>query len=313
MEGRHPGAEESTESSESALTCASGKLNNKNKPVFFSGTVGPEDAPHGGEPPECQTVACDKFRLDINLPNGTFNNPNKPGGVIIGLRFFNAANTLNVFVYKDNALVGQSAGIIATAQGVFLPEPSNGRYTIQWPATDEPDRLEQRHGRDDRSDGGGHQDHSGEEGGFDEVRATHHSRPDPRRTEPRHLGSPAPELAGEPGEQVGQCHSPTPTATRTASESARADGVASSSPATAAYVEGLPPAVLAELGDHAGRGVGRRAITTDLALATVPTDPERARPRSAASRARPTNGTAPTTPTIVTAWALPSMPWTSLA
>jgi hypothetical protein len=110
-------------------------LSNKSKPVFFSGTVGPEDAPHGGEPPECQTVACDKFKLDIDLPNGTFDNPNKPGGVIIGLRFFNANNTLNVFVYKGNTRVAQSAGIIATAQGVFLPEPSNGQYTI-WIAAD---------------------------------------------------------------------------------------------------------------------------------------------------------------------------------
>jgi hypothetical protein len=134
--GAVDGADESVESTESALAaCNSGRLNNKNKPVFFSGTVGPEDAPSGGEPPECQTVACDKFKLDIDLPAGTFNNPNKPGGVIIGVRFFTAADTLNVFVYKNGALLGQSAGIIATAQGVFLPEPSNGRYTI-WIAAD---------------------------------------------------------------------------------------------------------------------------------------------------------------------------------
>jgi hypothetical protein len=130
-----PGDPTAIGSTESALSAGCAELEKKDKPVFWSGTVGPEDAPRGGEPPECASVNCDKFKLRIDLPNGTFNNPNKPGGVIIGIRFFNANNTLNLFVYKGSQLVGQSAGIIATAEGVFLSEPKNGEYTI-WIAAD---------------------------------------------------------------------------------------------------------------------------------------------------------------------------------
>ncbi len=120
---------------ESELSAGCAVLKSKNDPVLWSGTVGPEDGPVGGEPPECREVNCDHFRLRLNVPRGTFQNPNRPGGLEIGIRWPNANNTLNLFVYKGNTLVAKSAGIIATAQAVFVPEPSNGDYVI-WIAAD---------------------------------------------------------------------------------------------------------------------------------------------------------------------------------
>lgn len=123
-----------------------GVLDQKQRPLLWKGRMGPEDAPHGGEPVECAGVPCDHFRLKIDLPPGTFRNPNRPGGVQVALRWFGnpaghtlppgvpgccgAFDTLHLFVYKDGALVAQSAGIIAVSQSAFLPEPDNGWYDI---------------------------------------------------------------------------------------------------------------------------------------------------------------------------------------
>ena len=67
---------------------AGGTLDHANRPLFWEGRVGPEDAPRGGEPLECAAVPCDRFRLKIDLPFGTFLNPNRPGGVQVALRWF---------------------------------------------------------------------------------------------------------------------------------------------------------------------------------------------------------------------------------
>jgi hypothetical protein len=120
-------------------------------PLFWNGSVGPEDAPSGGEPPECAAVPCDHIRLKIDLPFGTFNRPNRPGGVQVALRWFgNPAghtlppgvpgccgefDTLHLWVYKNGALVAASPGIIAVSQSAFLPEPDNGWYDV-WIAYD---------------------------------------------------------------------------------------------------------------------------------------------------------------------------------
>jgi hypothetical protein len=120
-------------------------------PVFWEGSVGPEDAPSGGEPPECASGPCDHIRLKIDLPFGTFHRPNRPGGVQVALRWFgNPAghtlppgvpgccgefDTLHLWVYKNGALVAASPGIIAVSQSAFLPEPDNGWYDI-WIAYD---------------------------------------------------------------------------------------------------------------------------------------------------------------------------------
>jgi hypothetical protein len=129
----------------------SGVLDQRRAPLFWQGRVGPEDAPTGGEPPECADVPCDRFRLRIDLPHGTFQNPNRPGGVQVALRWFGNPgghtlppgipgccgefDTLHLWVYKDGALVAASPGIIAVSQSAFLPEPENGWYDV-WIAYD---------------------------------------------------------------------------------------------------------------------------------------------------------------------------------
>ncbi|MBL9023997.1 MAG: hypothetical protein JNL21_17505 [Myxococcales bacterium] len=139
-------SDETVGESADALLVGSGKLKSKNKPLFWEGTVGPDDAPTGGEPPECAGVPCDHFRLKIDLPHGTFNNPNKPGGVQVALRWFGNPgphtlppgvpgccgefDTLNLWIYKDGDLVGASPGIIAVSQSAFIPEPENGWYDV---------------------------------------------------------------------------------------------------------------------------------------------------------------------------------------
>jgi hypothetical protein len=128
-----------------------GVLDQRRSPVFWEGRVGPEDAPTGGEPPECAEVPCDRFRLRIDLPHGTFQHPNRPGGVQVALRWFGNPgghtlppgipgccgefDTLHLWVYKDGALVAASPGIIAVSQSAFLPEPENGWYDV-WIAYD---------------------------------------------------------------------------------------------------------------------------------------------------------------------------------
>ncbi len=130
---------------------ARGVLNQRREPLLWEGRVGPEDAPRGGEPPECAAVPCDRFRLKIDLPRGTFGNPNRPGGVQVALRWFgNPAghtlppgvpaccgefDTLHLWIYKDGALVGASPGIIAVSQSAFLADPENGWYDV-WIAYD---------------------------------------------------------------------------------------------------------------------------------------------------------------------------------
>jgi hypothetical protein len=128
-----------------------GILDQRQSPLFWEGRVGPEDAPTGGEPAECAAVPCDRFRLKIDLPSGTFRNPNRPGGVQVALRWFGNPgghtlppdipgccgefDTLHLWVYKDGGLIASSAGIIAVSQSAFIPEPENGWYDI-WIAYD---------------------------------------------------------------------------------------------------------------------------------------------------------------------------------
>jgi hypothetical protein len=130
---------------------AQGVLKQVRAPLFWEGRVGPEDAPRGGEPVECATVACDHFRLKIDLPFGTFGKANRPGGVQVALRWFGNPgghtlppgipgccgefDTLHLWVYKDGALAASSPGIIAVSQSALIPEPENGWYDV-WIAYD---------------------------------------------------------------------------------------------------------------------------------------------------------------------------------
>ena len=149
------GAQSTSAQSESAAGTATetmqGVLDQRALPLFWQGRVGAEDAPTGGEPPECANVPCDRYRLRIDLPHGTFQNPTRRGGVQVALRWFgNPAghtlppgvpgccgefDTLHLWVYKDGALVAASPGIIAVSQSAFLPEPENGWYDV-WIAYD---------------------------------------------------------------------------------------------------------------------------------------------------------------------------------
>jgi hypothetical protein len=129
----------------------SGVLKQAHSPLFWEGRVGPEDAPKGGEPAECVAVPCDRFRLKIDLPFGTFRNPNRPGGVQVALRWFGNPgghtlppgvpgccgefDTLHLWIYRNGALVASSPGIIAVSQSAFIPEPENGWYDV-WIAYD---------------------------------------------------------------------------------------------------------------------------------------------------------------------------------
>ena len=145
------GDEDALGTIEQALSAGSGVLRTKQQTVLWSGRVGPEDAPTGGEPPECATVPCDHFRLKLKLPGGTFDNPNRPGGLQVALRWFGNPGphelppgvpgccgefeTLNLWVYKDGVLRGSSAGIIAVSQSAFIADPENGVYDV-WIASD---------------------------------------------------------------------------------------------------------------------------------------------------------------------------------
>jgi hypothetical protein len=141
----------SAKTNEQAAGQTSGVLDQRQLPLFWQGRVGPEDTPTGGEPPECADVPCDRFRLRLDLPDGTFQNPNRPGGVQVALRWFGNPgghtlppgvpgccgefDTLHLWIYKDGALVAASPGIIAVSQSAFLPEPENGWYDV-WIAYD---------------------------------------------------------------------------------------------------------------------------------------------------------------------------------
>ena len=138
-------------SAQSTHPSRAGVLRSPHAPLLWDGTVGQDDAPSGGEPVECQTVPCDYFRLQIDLPAGTFGNPNRPGGVQVALRWFGNPgghtlppgvpgccgefDTLHLWVYKGSGLVAASPGIIAVSQSAFIPEPENGWYDI-WIAYD---------------------------------------------------------------------------------------------------------------------------------------------------------------------------------
>lgn len=134
-----------------AGAAGTGVLDQRSKPLFWTGVVGAEDAPAGDEPPECAEVPCDRFQLKIDLPFGTFQNPHRPGGVQVALRWFGNPgghtlppgvpaccgefDTLHLWVYKDGELVASSPGIIAVSQSAFIPEPENGWYDV-WIAYD---------------------------------------------------------------------------------------------------------------------------------------------------------------------------------
>lgn len=140
------GQKEAYASVSAELTIGSAELKNRRQTVLWSGSVGPEDAPIGGEPTECQTAECERFDLEVDLPPHTFGHPNRPGGVQFAIRWFGDPgphqlppgvpgccgefDALNIYVYKDGVRVAASEGIIATSASAFLPDAPNGMYQI---------------------------------------------------------------------------------------------------------------------------------------------------------------------------------------
>lgn len=86
--GGSDGTTEQTSTSSAAVS-GSNVLHSLWKPVLWTGSVGPEDAPGPGAPPECGPgVNCESFQLKVKLPHGAFKNKNRPGGVQVALRWF---------------------------------------------------------------------------------------------------------------------------------------------------------------------------------------------------------------------------------
>jgi Lysyl oxidase len=111
------------------------ELDKKGKASFWKGTVTASEDPHVPAPPECSGVPCDHIQLKIDLPGGTFKDPNLPGGVQVAIRWRGEFDTLHLWVYKQGALRAASPGIIATSQSALLKAPENGIYDV-WVAWD---------------------------------------------------------------------------------------------------------------------------------------------------------------------------------
>jgi hypothetical protein len=103
-------------------------LKNSGRPVLWSGSVTAGAGPTT-EVPECE-AGCQRFDLDVDLPDGVWNE--KTGGVQIAIQWAGRtlADNLKLYVYRDGSLVAKSDGIIATAQSVLVPAPANGPFRI---------------------------------------------------------------------------------------------------------------------------------------------------------------------------------------
>lgn len=113
----------------SSSASSSGRLRNRTQAVQWSGMLARDAAPTG-EVPECALTPCDRFSLNIDLPGGVWNN--KPGGVEVAVRWniVDLGDNLRLYVYKEDALVAKSYGIISSAQSVLIPQATNGLYKI---------------------------------------------------------------------------------------------------------------------------------------------------------------------------------------
>ena len=112
----------------SAASAGSGELKTVSIPVVWSGDV-TRGVGHLGEVPECVN-GCDRFDLQISLPNGAWNQ--KSGGVEVAIRWQGAffGDNLKLFVYRGSSLIAKSDGIIAISQGVLIPQPEDGLLQV---------------------------------------------------------------------------------------------------------------------------------------------------------------------------------------
>ena len=124
---------------------------------------------------------------------------------------------------------------------------------------------EQRRGRRGGGDHGGHQDDAGQERRLDDVGTTDGARADAGGAQPGDLGPASPELAGEPGHEVGEGDQGDPERHEQREAVGTGRGVAASGSATRGVRRGLRRR--RRLGSWASTaaGVSARATTTDRA------------------------------------------------
>jgi hypothetical protein len=112
-----------------AATPGADTLKSRTDLVLWEGQVARDQAP-SNDVPECASTPCDRFDLQLRLPNGVWNKK-RDGGVEVSLRWFGTfGDNLRLYVYRGGALVAQSDGIIATAQSVPIPSPQDGAYEV---------------------------------------------------------------------------------------------------------------------------------------------------------------------------------------
>ncbi|MBO4206403.1 lysyl oxidase family protein [Micromonospora echinofusca] len=95
--------------------------------TYWTGTVR-STGPTRPQVPECRTVHCDRLRLRVDLPAGTWD---RPGGLQVAIRWDGATEGgLGLFVYRGDALVATSTAGVGAAQSVIVPSAANGRYDV---------------------------------------------------------------------------------------------------------------------------------------------------------------------------------------
>ena len=115
------------------LSCETINVHTTEKATLWSGTA-TAAAPKPSQPAVCNVVECVQFELVIDLPKAVWE---KPGGVLVAIRWPDSTNILNLFVYQSGSQTGgdvqvaSSLGILAaSAGGVLLRNAPNGHYKV---------------------------------------------------------------------------------------------------------------------------------------------------------------------------------------
>jgi hypothetical protein len=98
-------------------------------PSLWSGTI-LRDGPRIPAVPECQTVGCERIKVQVKLPAGLWSS--RPGGVHFAIRFIDGTpdDNLALAVYRDGVRIGASTAQVGTAQSVLVPAAANGVYDV---------------------------------------------------------------------------------------------------------------------------------------------------------------------------------------
>lgn len=103
------------------------RVTNAGPARFWTGSVR-ADGPTNPRIPECSTVHCDRLRLTVALPPGTWR---RPGGLQVAIRWAGATEgALGLFVYRGSRLVAQSNAGVGIAQSLLIPSAANGTYHV---------------------------------------------------------------------------------------------------------------------------------------------------------------------------------------